>query len=45
MLPQVSVHWRWVMLDWGLRRGQIETNTKESIGEDWHGEGQGNECL
>ena len=45
MLPQVSAHWRWVMLDWVAKRGQIETNTKERAGEDWHGEGQGNECL
>ena len=33
------------MLDLGEQHGQRETNTKEGVGEDGHGEGQCNECL
>ena len=45
MLPQVSAHWRYAVLDWIETRGQGKPNTEQRVGEDGHGEGQCCECL
>ena len=45
MLPQVSAHWRYVVLAWVGIHGQGKPNTKQRAGEDGHGEGQCSECL
>ena len=45
MLPQVSAHWRYVVLARIETHGQGKPNSKQRVGEDGQGEGQCSECL